>query len=97
MHDLVLADGFFLRLDADDGARERAWLSIACCLRYYFDLFATGLIEDLAVAGIAGQVDGEALERLVDGIATLVGDGADVAIAEVLQDATLPEWPDGEK
>jgi hypothetical protein len=78
----------FLLLDADDGAGQRAGLSRGLLLSY-LDFFTAGLIEDLAIGGIIGQIDSEALERFVDGIVTLIADCGNVPTAHVLQDHAL--------
>src|SRR5262249_43948320 len=78
LHGAVLAR-LFLLLDADDGAGQRAGRA-----EPDLDPLAAGLVEDLAVGGVAVEVDGVAPEGLVDGVVAVVADHADPAAVEVL-------------
>ena len=92
--DAVLADLLLLLLDADDDAGDGAGLGRVALLQDDFDLLAAGLVEDGAEAGIAGEVDGEGLQRLLDGRLAVVADGADDAAAQVLQHHALEQVVD---
>src|SRR5207302_6089193 len=60
-------------------------------LQHHLQLFAAGLVEDLRQGGVCGEVDGEGLQCLVDGVVAVVGNRADVTAAEVLQDHALEQ------
>jgi hypothetical protein len=68
-----------LGLDADDGAGERAGLGGAALLQDDLDLLAAGLVENVGQGGVGVEVDGEGLQRLLDRVVAVVGDGADLA------------------
>ena len=58
------------------------------------DFLAARLVEDLAERRITVQVDGEALERLLDRRVAVVRDGADDAAVQVLHDHRLEQIVD---
>jgi hypothetical protein len=49
LDDLLFADGFFFRFDADDGPGQGARLGIVARLQADFDFFAARLIQNLAM------------------------------------------------
>jgi hypothetical protein len=82
-----------------------ACLPIACFLRshaglaggglqHHLGLLAARLVQDLGERRIAGQVDGERAQRLLDGRLAVVVDGADVPAPLVFQDHALQEVVD---
>ena len=92
--DDFLAGRFAFLLDAHDDAGEGAGLGGLRLLQDGLDLFAAGLVEDLAEGRVVGQVDGEGAEGLFDRGLAVVVDGGDVAAAEVLQDHALEQVVD---
>src|SRR5262249_52903418 len=79
---LIFAHRLFFRLQTDNGAGDRA---------IDFNAFTPSLEENLGKRGIAGQVDGKTFQGLLDRVAIVVMDGADLAAPQVLQDKTFEE------
>ena len=90
----ALSTPLLLLLDAHDGAGHRAGLGGVGLLQHHLHLLAAGLVEHLAERRVGGEVDGEALERLLDGGVAVVADGGDVAAVEVAQHHALDEVVD---
>ncbi len=67
---------------------------VTCVGALDFDHLAADLFKQLAQRRIAGQVDGEGLQRLGDRVTGAVGDGRDPAAAEVLQHHALEQVVD---
>src|SRR4029077_15030228 len=90
----ILADGDVLLLDADDGPGHGAGLRGVGLLQDDLDFFTAGLVEDGAERRVAGQVDGERLQRPLNGRVGIVGDRGDVPAVEVAQYHRLEEVVD---
>jgi hypothetical protein len=71
-----------LGFHADNDARKQGRLLE---LKRDLDLLAARLVENFAEGRIAGQVERKTMERFVEGIGTVVADGADLAAAHILQ------------
>ena len=88
----------FLDFHADDGAGLAngvlASSSFFSGLSGDFDLLAAGLVENLAERRIAVEIEGEAVQDLVDRIVAVVVDGVDLAAAGVLESQALQEIVD---
>ncbi len=84
---LVLVGGLLLRLDAEDGAGDSGRCGD-------LDPLAPDLAEQPAEARAGRQVDAEALERLGDRVARVVGHRRDLAAVEVLDDQALEQVVD---
>ena len=91
LDDAVLADLLLLLLDADDAARDVTWLGRIALRQGDFHLFPARLAEDGPEARVAGQVDGERLQRLLDGGLAVVGDGGNDAAVHVLEHHALEQ------
>ena len=94
LDDAIFANRLLLFLHADDGAGHGAGLAGGRLLKDHFDLLAARLVEDLGQRGIAAEVDGEGLERLLDGRLAVEADGTDLAAAEVLDNEALEQVVD---
>jgi hypothetical protein len=55
------------------------------------DFLAASLIQNFAECWIAGEVESEAVQGLVEGIGAVIADGADLAASEVLQHEALEQ------
>ena len=91
-----VADDLPLDFHADDGAEPARGLGIGGLTprdgrgsQRDLDLLAAGLVENLAQRGIVVEIEGEAVQDLVDGIVAVVVDAADGAAALVLEDHAL--------
>ncbi len=93
--DGVLADRliFCFSMPTTVPVRVPGCVALVCC-KHHFDLLAARLVEDGAEGRIAGQVDGEGLQRAFDGGVAVVGDGGDVAAVEVAQHHGLEQVVD---
>src|SRR5262249_34699231 len=85
---------FRLRFHADDDAGERAWLRGVGLGQSQLDALAAGLVDELAKGWIVGQVEGESFQRALDRFLAVVADGADLAVARILQDKALEQIVD---
>src|SRR5262249_11352100 len=94
IHHAILAGGLALRFHAHDDAGERARLRVVALLKGDFDALTAGLIDELAEAGILGQIEREALERLLHGVLAVVADGSDLAAAGVVKHEALEQVVD---
>jgi len=80
-------DLLFSGLDAHDDAADLVG-------RVDLDPLAADLAQQLAQRRVGGQIDGEALEGLVDGVLGAVADGRDLPAVEVLHDHALKQVVD---
>src|SRR5262249_22056592 len=95
LHDTSVSAGrVALRFHAHDDAGKGRWLGIVRLLEDHFNTLAAGLVYKLAEARIVGEVECEALERLLDGVVAVVADGRDLAAARVLHDQALQQVVD---
>src|SRR5262249_49085183 len=96
LDDLVFAHGLALFLNADDDAAEGLLADdpLGVGGSDEFDLFAAGLSEEVGERRVLRQVEGEAFEGQIEGVAVVVGDGVDLAAAAVLEDEAFEEVVD---
>ena len=90
----VLADGQPLLLDAHHAAIEQRGPGSGGGLQLHLDLLAAGLVQHLGERRVAGQVDGVALEGLLDRILAGVADRADLAAVGVFDLQALEQVVD---
>jgi hypothetical protein len=77
-----------------DRAAERARRLPGRLLQHHLHLLAAGLVQELGVGGVVGQIDGERLQRFLDRVVAVVGDGRDQPAAEVLHRQALDQVVD---
>ena len=91
---LGLGGVFAAHFHAHDGAcqcrRQRAGIRA----HGHFDFLAAGLVQDLAERRVIGQIQGKALERLVDRVGTIVGNRADAPAIAILEHQALEQIVD---